>query len=225
MSQSNINLNKNTKKAQLAEYAGRIAQMGTDEGLQLDFSSLPGYTPTADIAFFLGDMTAFNSPVPVIHTLDTDYMNIVNKCAVVTGRFEGFGTNATVTEYGLCYSQSANPTVNDTYKAAADYADSDDTFGDELKGVFGVYFDNLTGKTTYHVRAYCKYKLTGSTAEQVVYGEDRTFTTPDVGGFNWHWEGGETPDDAAKARIEEAMNGASEYYNHYCTLYTWCGTA
>lgn len=97
-------------KSDLADYAQRIAAMGTDQGIQIEFSHLPGYIPTADIAFYLGDMTASNSLSPVIHTLDDEYVNIVNKCAVVTGRFEGFGTNATVTEYrsrsSHCHSSS-----------------------------------------------------------------------------------------------------------------------
>ncbi len=212
-------------KSNLTDIAQRITTMGTSNGPNYEFDNLPGYTATTDIAFFLGDMNASTSSIPVIHTLDDNYMNIVAKCAVVTGQFEAYGTAATVTEYGLCYSTSADPTINDTYKAAADIADEDDTFDDDLKGIFGVYFDNLTAETTYHVRAYCKYTTSGSATVNVTYGEDRTITTPKVSGFTWGWEGGETPSDTVKTRIEDAMNGASEYYNNYCTLYKWCGTS
>lgn len=212
-------------QADLAAMATRMTQMGTASGPSYEFAALPGYTPKTDIAIYLGNMNGTNSPTPIIHTLDDNYMNIVNKCAIVAGQIETTGLSATITEYGLCYGTSANPTTSDTYKAAADLGGTDGTFGDAFQNVFGVYFDNLTGQTTYHVRAYAKYTLTGSSTVYTTYGEDRTFTTPNVSGFNWHWEGGETPPDAAKARIEEAMNGASEYYNHYCTLYKWCGTA
>lgn len=207
----------------LAAFATRVTKMGTADGPNYTFDALPGYVPTTDIAFFMGDMNAANSPTPIIHTLGSQYQNVVAKCAVVTGRFDTYGTNSTVTEYGLCYGSAANPTIeSNTYKAAADIATTDDTFGDELKGIFGVYFDNLTKQTTYHVRAYCKYTMGGTS--YTIYGEDVTITTPNVSGMTWAWEGGETPSAEVKARIEEAMNGAKEYYNNYCTLYKWAGT-
>ncbi len=206
---------------QLEFYAQRMAAMGHG-GVNYTFDALPGYIPKADIAFFMGDMNSSTSPTPIIHTNTTDYMNVVAKCAVVTGQFESYGSNATITEYGLCYSTTANPTTSNTYKAAADIADEDNTFGDELKGMFGVYFDNLTAQTTYHVRAYCKYTVNGTS--YTTYGEDRTITTPNPSGMTWAWEGGQTPSAEVKARIEEAMNGAKEYYNNYCTLYKWAGT-
>jgi len=174
---------------QLEFYAQRMAAMGKG-GANYTFDALPGYIPTADIAFFMGDMNSSTSPTPIIHTNTTDYMNVVAKCAVVTGQFESYGSNATITEYGLCYSTTANPTTSNTYKAAADIADEDNTFGDELKGMFGVYFDNLTAQTTYHVRAYCKYTVNGTS--YTTYGEDRTITTPNPSGMTWAWEGGET---------------------------------
>ena len=208
---------------ELAAYAQRIAGMGKEGGRHFSFEALPGYTPKADIAFYLGDMTSTNSPSPIVHTVDK-YFNVTKKCAVVTGQFESFGNNATVTEYGLCYSTSANPTVTaNTYKKAVDYATEDATFGTQLEGVFGVYFDNLTASTTYHVRAYCTYTMNGTTS--TVYGEDKEFTTTAGSGFTWAWEGGETPSAEVKARIEEAMNGAKEYYTDYCNLYKWCGTS
>ena len=212
-------------KTELANFADRVTKLGTANGPIYQFDALPGFIPTADIAFYLGNMNATTSQTPLIHTLGDDYMNIVNKCAVVAGQIENTGTSATITEYGLCYGTNENPTTSNTYKAAADLGVTDDNFGDAFNNVFGVYFDNLDGGTTYHVRAYCKYTLSGSNTVYTTYGEDKTFTTPGVSGFHWQWEGGETPDDAAKARIEEAMNGASEYYNHYCTLYKWCGCA
>lgn len=211
-------------KSDFAAFAERITKMGTAEGQSYAFDALPGYTPKADIAFYLGDMNASSSQTPIIHTLGDNYMNIVNKCAVVAGQIEAVGTSSTITEYGLCYGTSANPTTSNTYKAAADLGTADASFGDAFENVFGVYFDNLTGQTTYHVRAYCKYTLSGSSTVYTTYGEDRTFTTPDVSGMTWAWEGGETPSAEVKARIEEAMNGAKEYYNHYCTLYKWAGT-
>ena len=210
-----------TTVSDMATYAENITKMGKTGGQHFRFDALPGYTPTADIAFYLGDISSANSPSPIIHTVE-EYFNVTKKCMVAIGQFESFGSSATIVEYGLCYSTSANPTTSDTKKAAVDYAESDDTFGDELVGMFGVYFDNLTASTTYHVRAYCTYTMDGTTS--TVYGEDVSVTTGAGSGFTWAWEGGETPSDEVKARIEEAMNGAKEYYNDYCNLYKWCGT-
>ena len=208
----------------LATYAENITKMGTVNGRHFQFDALPGYNPTADIAFFLGDMKTGSSPTPVVRTM-SNYSNVTRVCAVVFGQFESMGSNSTIQEYGLCYGTSANPTTSNTYKAAADYAESDDTFGDDLVGVFGVYFDNLTPQTTYHVRAYCKYKESGSNEVKTTYGEDITITTTAGSGFTWAWEGGETPDATVKARIEEAMDSAKYYYHNYCNLYKWCGTS
>ena len=216
-------LNQGITSDQLTAYANEITQMGKSGGQHFSFDALPGYDPQADIAFYLGDMAASSSPTPVIHTLSyNEGMNVVSKAAVVSGQFETLGTNSTVTEYGLCLSTTANPTISDTHKAAADYGVSGSTM-EGLEGVFGVYFDDLTASTTYHVRAYCTYTYNGSSA--TTYGEDQTLTTTGGSGFTWSWEGGETPSDEVKARIEEAMDGAKYYYQNYCNLYKWCGTS
>ncbi len=208
--------------ANLATYAENITKMGKAGGQHFKFDALPGYNPTADIAFYLGDMTSGNSATPVIHTMG-NYSNVTRVCAVVFGQFESMGSNSNVTEYGLCYGTSANPTTSNTYKAAADIAEADNVFGEELVGVFGVYFDDLNAETTYHVRAYCKYTQNGNS--YTTYGEDITITTTAGSGFVWAWEGGETPSETVKARITEAMDGAKYYYHNYCNLYKWCGTS
>ena len=206
----------------LATYAENITKMGKTGGQRFQFDALPGYTPTADIAFYMGDMTTGNSSTPVIHTVG-DYSNVTRVCAVVFGQFESMGTNSTVTEYGLCYSTSANPTTSNTYKAASDIAEADNVFGEDLVGVFGVYFDDLNAETTYHVRAYCKYTQGGTS--YTTYGEDITITTTAGSGFHWQWEGGESRTAEVEARITEAMDGAKYYYHNYCNLYKWCGTS
>ena len=208
----------------LATYAENITKMGKTGGQHFQFDALPGYNPTADIAFYLGDMTSTNSPTPVIRTA-SEYSNVTRKCAVVFGQFESFGNNSTITEYGLCLGTSSNPTISGTHKAAADYVETDTVLGDDVVGVFGVYFDDLEASTTYHIRAYCTYRLSGSTTSTTVYGDDVSITTTAGSGFTWAWESSETPDDDAKARITEAMDSAKYYYHNYCNLYKWCGTA
>jgi len=67
---------------------------------------------------------------------------------------------ATVTDRGVCWSTSPNPTIADSYT-------SDGTG----TGVFSSSLDNLTGGTTYHVRAYATNNV------GTAYGEDVSFTT------------------------------------------------
>ncbi|MBO7628666.1 MAG: fibrobacter succinogenes major paralogous domain-containing protein, partial [Bacteroidales bacterium] len=68
---------------------------------------------------------------------------------------------AMVTERGVCWSISPNPTLADNHAA--------NTNGG--LGSYNVLMDNLTPGTTYHVRAYA------INSAGVGYGEDETFTT------------------------------------------------
>ena len=69
---------------------------------------------------------------------------------------------ATVTERGVCWSESPNPTVADSHTS-----DGDGT------GSFASQMNGLTPDTDYHIRAYA----TNGTGTG--YGEDVTFTTTD----------------------------------------------
>ena len=68
---------------------------------------------------------------------------------------------AMVTERGVCWSTSPNPTLTDNHAAHANGG----------TGNYSVMMENLTPGTTYHVRAYA------INSAGVGYGEDVTFTT------------------------------------------------
>lgn len=66
-----------------------------------------------------------------------------------------------LTERGVCWSLSTNPTISDSHSAATD----------ATLGVFEVAMTGLTSNKTYHVRAYA------INAKGTAYGDDLTFTT------------------------------------------------
>ncbi len=70
----------------------------------------------------------------------------------------------TITERGVVYSTSANPTTS-----------SSKVSGTGDVGSYTSYITNLSGGTTYHVRAYAINESGTS------YGSDQNFTTPEMG--------------------------------------------
>lgn len=76
------------------------------------------------------------------------------------------GETQTVTEFGICWATTDNPTVSDNRNAGAGEATS-----------FACHATGLSANTTYHLRAYA------TTSEGTVYGQPRRFTTlADTGG-------------------------------------------
>lgn len=71
----------------------------------------------------------------------------------------------TITDAGICWSATANPTIADSHKTGED-------FGGVFEDSYHVTITGLTGGTTYHYRAYATNESgTG-------YGADISFTTP-----------------------------------------------
>lgn len=70
------------------------------------------------------------------------------------------GETETVTEFGICWATTDNPTIDDNRSAGAGDAAS-----------FACYATGLAANTTYYLRAYA------ATAEGAVYGQTRRFTT------------------------------------------------
>ena len=66
-----------------------------------------------------------------------------------------------ITERGVCWANSINPTIDNTYSASTDKTDD-----------FSVRITNLSLKTKYHVRAYVK-----TSSGDIYYGQDTQFTT------------------------------------------------
>lgn len=76
---------------------------------------------------------------------------------------------AEVTERGICWSTTANPTISDSHVAAGTGT-----------GIFTATMSGLEANTTYHVRAYA------INDKGTAYGLDREFTTLNGGGTGDH---------------------------------------
>jgi hypothetical protein len=97
---------------------------------------------------------------PVLPTISTVVPAEITSTSAVAGGNVISDGHAAITERGVCWSESANPTVND-YKAANGTG----------TGIFSVDITGLTRATTYHVRAFAVNSAGTS------YGEDFEFTT------------------------------------------------
>jgi hypothetical protein len=102
--------------------------------------------------------TDSESSVPILTTLSVD--NITSTSATSGGNISNDGGSA-VTERGVCWSTSPNPTVSHKYA----------TDGSSGTGKFSSNLSGLTGNTSYYVRAYAK-NITGTG-----YGEVISFST------------------------------------------------
>ncbi len=107
-----------------------------------------------------GQEETFITTIPVLATLSTNPIsNIYTYYAYGGGNITNDG-GATITERGLCWSTTPNPTI-------ADYRNN---YGGG-SGFFDFYFNGLSSGTFYYVRAYAT-SIAGT-----AYGEERTFTT------------------------------------------------
>ena len=104
-------------------------------------------------------------PNPVLATVNTSQVtNVTQNSATCSGDVTDDG-GSPVTERGVCWSTTENPTINGSHKAS----------GTGI-GEFSVELINLSGGTTYHIRAYAKNGV------GVSYGEEVIFTTY----HEWH---------------------------------------
>lgn len=107
----------------------------------------------------LQEQIAESFPLPASVTTDT-VKNIEATSATAIGTV-GAGDAVAVTERGICWSTTQNPTIQGDHKKAAEAG----------AGQFTVNFDGLTANTTYYVRAYAT-NLAGTT-----YGNQVSFST------------------------------------------------
>jgi uncharacterized protein (TIGR02145 family) len=107
-----------------------------------------------------GNQLSFTTnPLPPIVTTST-----ISAIKITSAKSGGSVTNnggAVITEYGLVWSTSLNPTT----------ADNQDAIGGAITGTYSCNMEFLTQNTTYHVRAYATNSAGTS------YGADLTFTT------------------------------------------------
>ena len=103
--------------------------------------------------------------LPIVSTAEVTY--ITNSSAIAGGNVMSDG-GTEVTERGICYSLSSNPTISDSKLEAG-----------KGEGFFSVKLNNLEMATTYYVRAYAV------NSKGINYGEQTSFQTitgtlPDV---------------------------------------------
>lgn len=116
-------------------YATNIA--GTSYGEQIDFTT--------------------NAVLPTVST--NNISSITGTSAIVSSEVLTDG-GATITERGICWSISENPTVNENKVT-----------GGSGSGAYQCSITGLANGTTYHVRAFAVNSI------GTVYGTDKTFTT------------------------------------------------
>lgn len=101
-----------------------------------------------------------DNPMPgnTIRVVTAEVTAVTSDNAISGGQV--IGETQTVTDFGICWATTDNPTVADSHNAGAGDASS-----------FACYATGLSASTTYYVRAYAV------TAEGTVYGQSRQFTT------------------------------------------------
>lgn len=105
-----------------------------------------------------------NTITPTIVTTLTDIgINYAQAGGVVS-----YSGGATVTECGVCWSKTPNPTLNDSHNVA-----------EVCTGLFSVTISGLEANTKYHIRAYATNEVGTS------YGVDKSFTTYEEGNADW----------------------------------------
>ncbi len=107
------------------------------------------------------------TPQPSIQTptvITSDISNVTSNSVICGGEVTDDG-GATVTERGICWNTSANPTISDSHVSAGTGT-----------GLFSATMSGLQASTTYHVRAYATNEA------GTAYGEDKEFTTLSGGG-------------------------------------------
>lgn len=110
-----------------------------------------------------GEDKEFKTITPNAPTVTTGLVSNIQYTTVSCGGEVTNGGTETVTERGICWDTSQNPTISDSYK------------DDEIAGigVFSVDITGLTENTTYYVRAYATNSI------GVSYGEQKDFKTED----------------------------------------------
>ena len=145
--QWNKNLNGNSG-------AGNSAQSTATGASSVTMS----YTTSSDWWGIVGaNIVAASASAPTVSTQSVT--DIGTTTATGNGSVDSDGGD-TITERGVCWSTSANPTTSDSKATSAG-----------TTGSYSVAMTGLTSNTLYHVRAYA-INSTGTS-----YGSDTTFTT------------------------------------------------
>lgn len=133
---------------------------------------------TNSVGTAYGKDVKFTTALADLKIKTSDVKNVTYSSAVCGGKITDFGGNK-VTECGVCYALTSNPTIESNIAKAATNA-----------ATYSVTITGLKEACVYHVRAYAKTE-SGS----IYYGDDIVFSTADkdvhigIGGFgedkNW----------------------------------------
>lgn len=169
------------------------------EALSLQYKFVVNAGNIADMGFFWDEFRSFsltinaefNQEQNLPPTLSTGLVgNITATSATVVGTVTNIGSYG-LTERGICYSNSPNPTV-----------DGNHVVGDGVEaGIYTCNLTNLAPNTTYHARAYAK-----NFVSMVGYGQDVVFTTKSNGSSD-------VPEGALKGKFTINANGDQVYFS------------
>lgn len=115
---------------------------------------------TNEIGTSYGEEVMFVTKLGDLSLTTAQVTGITHQAATGGGTITALGGNA-VTERGICWGTSSNPTISGSKTVSSD---NDNTFACRMEG--------LSPKTTYYVRAYAN-----TSSGTVYYGNNVTFTT------------------------------------------------
>lgn len=139
-------------------------------------------------------------PTPEI-TLPTVITAVVTEITTNSAKGGGEVTNdggAEVTERGICWSTSENPTLSDNHVASGTGT-----------GAFTAMMDNLEANTTYHVRAYATNEV------GTAYGLNREFVTVGGGSGEHEWVDLGLPSGTLWSTCNVGANSPEEYGDYF----------
>jgi len=129
---------------------------------------------TTDAGTAYGDEKSFTTLQIGIPTLTTNTVILQNTTTVYSGgniTDNGYGA---ITERGICWGTTSNPTINDSHTADV---------GTGL-GTYTQSIQNLQSETTYYVRAYA------TNSAGTAYGQEEIYVNPHVSYIGELYEGG-----------------------------------
>ena len=214
---SDPHVDTETEQTEIAAKTAYLAAIGTEGGASYTFSSLPGYTPKADIVFCLGDMDEdkeqdadnpgdyFKGATAVFHNNGIPFITLAGNHDITTDYWDN-GTEKGMTwglnDGGQYYTEQSLDVVADVYNTAA----SDGGFTvTTIKGTSGA--DNEPGHFTFKykgVRFYCANN----------YWWQKPWDSPSLVSDAKYYSAQSTV-DALEDVVQENINDASIWLSHF----------
>ena len=172
-----------------------VFRFGFNEGINSSGVDYGSYRNNANSVRLVRDVNEAIFPPAVI---TSDVSNVTSCSATCGGEVTSDG-GSDVTERGICWSTSANPTIDDNHVSAGSGV-----------GAFTAKINGLEANTTYHVRAYAANEA------GTAYGQDVEFTTLEGGGSGEHeWVDLGLPSGTLWATCNVGANAPEEYGDYF----------